>query len=164
MAATDTAALIGDFRWIEQDDADVRPGRGPTRAAARDLLRVARRDSSVRACAHEDPAQLAGQLLGRLDGSEFPTLKPLLAQLGEPANDSALPPSLVPDLQPPSARHALLRTLQGHSGWVRAVAVTPDGRRAISASDDQTLRVWDLDTGKTVRTLQGHADGSTPWP
>ena len=37
------------------------------------------------------------------------------------------------------------------------MAVTPDGRRAISASDDQTLRVWDLDTGKTVRTLQGHS-------
>jgi WD40 repeat protein len=27
------------------------------------------------------------------------------------------------------------------------VAVTPDGERAISASSDQTLRVWDLGLG-----------------
>ena len=42
--------------------------------------------------------------------------------------------------------------------------MTPDGRRTISASYDRTLRVWDLDTGKTVRTLPGHAARSTPWP
>ena len=35
-----------------------------------------------------------------------------------------------------------LRTLQGHDGSVTAVAVTPDERRAISASrEDNTLRV-----------------------
>ena len=30
---------------------------------------------------------------------------------------------------------------------VRAVAVTPDGRRAVSGSDDRTLKVWDLEQG-----------------
>src|SRR5260370_40933831 len=39
-----------------------------------------------------------------------------------------------------------------------AVAVTPDGRRAVSASWDQTLRVWDLESGQTLRTLQGHTE------
>ena len=33
-----------------------------------------------------------------------------------------------------------IRTLEGHTDWVRAVAVTPDGRRAVSGSDDRTLR------------------------
>jgi WD40 repeat protein len=37
-----------------------------------------------------------------------------------------------------------------------AVAVTADGRRAVSASDDQTLKVWDLDSGAELRTLKGH--------
>jgi WD40 repeat protein len=44
-----------------------------------------------------------------------------------------------------------------------AVAVTPDGRRAISASDDKTLKVWDLSSGDQTkfglaeRTLAGHS-------
>jgi hypothetical protein len=37
------------------------------------------------------------------------------------------------------------------------VAVTPDGRRAVSASWDETLRVWDLESGESLRTLEGHA-------
>ena len=35
------------------------------------------------------------------------------------------------------------------------MAVTPDGRRAVSASTDRTLRVWDLETGESLRTLGG---------
>ena len=50
----------------------------------------------------------------------------------------------------------LVRTLEGHTNWVRAVAITPDGQRAVSASDDRTLRIWDLATGATLRTLEGH--------
>ena len=37
------------------------------------------------------------------------------------------------------------------------VAITPDGRRAVSASYDNTLRVWDLESGQSVRTLEGHS-------
>ena len=41
------------------------------------------------------------------------------------------------------------------------MAVTPDGRRAVSGSRDRTLRVWDLESGQTVRTLEGHAKAVT---
>ena len=34
----------------------------------------------------------------------------------------------------------------------------PDGRRVVSASDDKTLKVWDVATGKCVATLEGHSD------
>jgi WD40 repeat protein len=51
-----------------------------------------------------------------------------------------------------------LRTLEGHSREVTGVAITPDGRRAVSASWDDTLRVWDLESGQTLRTLDGHTD------
>ena len=44
------------------------------------------------------------------------------------------------------------------------VAITPDGRRAVSASWDNTLRVWDLESGQSVRTLEGHSSGSTGSP
>ena len=49
-----------------------------------------------------------------------------------------------------------LRTLEGHTDAVSAVAVLPDGRRALSGSDDNTLRLWDLASGETLRTLEGH--------
>jgi WD40 repeat protein len=51
---------------------------------------------------------------------------------------------------------ALLRTLAGHTDRVLGVALTPDGRRAVSASYDGTLRVWDLESGQSVNTLEGH--------
>lgn len=46
---------------------------------------------------------------------------------------------------------------QEHTGWVRSVAFLPDARRAISASDDATLRLWDLEAGIEIRQLTGHA-------
>ena len=49
------------------------------------------------------------------------------------------------------------RTLEGHSGAVVAVALTGDGRRAVSASDDGTLKVWDLESGAELGTLAGHS-------
>jgi WD40 repeat protein len=39
------------------------------------------------------------------------------------------------------------------------VAVTPEGRRAVSGSSDRTLRVWDLETGECLRVLEGHTSG-----
>ena len=35
--------------------------------------------------------------------------------------------------------------------------MTPDGRRVVSASADKTLKVWDLETGRELATLEGHA-------
>ena len=36
---------------------------------------------------------------------------------------------------------------------VTAVAVTPDGQRAVSASDDNTLKVWELESGELLATF-----------
>lgn len=51
-----------------------------------------------------------------------------------------------------------MHNLQGHSGIVWAAKVTPDGQRAVSASSDHTLKVWDLKRGTELRTLTGHSD------
>ncbi|WP_040700655.1 hypothetical protein [Nocardia vinacea] len=45
--------------------------------------------------------------------------------------------------------------LVGHHGPVRAIAAasTPAGPRLLTAGDDQTLRIWDAETGMLLRTL-----------
>ncbi|MGK7932234.1 MAG: caspase family protein [Microcystaceae cyanobacterium] len=51
----------------------------------------------------------------------------------------------------------LVRTLKGHSSWVRSVAISGDGQTVVSGSRDNTVKVWELGTGKLVRTLAGHS-------
>ena len=48
-----------------------------------------------------------------------------------------------------------IQTLEGHTNSVNAVAVTPDGKYAISGSIDNTLRVWDIITGQTIASFSG---------
>ena len=43
-----------------------------------------------------------------------------------------------------------LRTLTGHADWVNSVAVSADGRLALSGSSDTTVKVWDLRSGQEL--------------
>merc|ERR1712178_376643 len=45
----------------------------------------------------------------------------------------------------------------GHSEPVACVVLSSDGQFALSASWDRTMRLFDMNTGATVRTFQGHA-------
>ncbi|KKK12571.1 sulfur metabolite repression control protein [Aspergillus rambellii] len=46
--------------------------------------------------------------------------------------------------------------LRGHTDWVNAVRVDTMSRTVFSASDDCTVRLWDLDTKTCIRTFHGH--------
>lgn len=48
------------------------------------------------------------------------------------------------------------RSLRGHNHFVQDVVISSDGQFALSASWDKTLRLWDLNTGKTTRQFIGH--------
>ena len=47
-------------------------------------------------------------------------------------------------------------TLRGHTDWVNAVRVDSASRTALSASDDCTVKLWDLDTKACIKTFEGH--------
>ncbi|WP_414588399.1 AAA-like domain-containing protein, partial [Scytonema sp. PCC 10023] len=50
--------------------------------------------------------------------------------------------------------------LEGHSDSVTSVAFSPDGKTIASASDDKTVRLWNL-KGEQLKTLLGHSGSVT---
>ena len=53
----------------------------------------------------------------------------------------------------PRPNFVLDRTLKGHSNWVTGVAFSSDGRRLASGSWDQTVKFWDVPTGRELNTV-----------
>jgi WD40 repeat protein len=141
LRATDVNALIEDFDHLK-----------PAREA--ELIQDALRLSSH--ILAKDPSQFNSQLAGRLLLYERePVLQRFSVALAETADSPWLRP-LVPVLESPGT--GLVRTLAGHTSSVQCVAVTADGRWAVSGSYDRTLKFWDLETGDEVRSLRGHSD------
>jgi len=144
LVATDVNALIGDFEHLKP------------------AQEVALIQGAIRLSSHilaKDPLQLKPQLVGRLlSHNGHPAVRRFSDSIRRASDHPWLRP-LFPALDPPGT--ALLRTLVGHSKSVTGVALSWDGRRAVSASVDHTLKVWDLETGAEVRTLTGHSKSVT---
>jgi WD40 repeat protein len=66
---------------------------------------------------------------------------------GQPSGGEALPPGV-----------KLVRTLEGHQGAVMSVAFDRHGGMLASGNDDNTVKLWEVRSGKLVRTLDGHQD------
>ncbi|RMZ82536.1 hypothetical protein DV737_g2013, partial [Chaetothyriales sp. CBS 132003] len=49
-----------------------------------------------------------------------------------------------------------LKTLKGHTDWVRAVTPSLDGRWLLSAGNDHVPRLWDASTGESKISFLGH--------
>ena len=100
-----------------------------------------------------DPDQLPAQLAGRTIGRCEPALARLHAAARAWPHGAWLCP-IRPTLAQPG--EALRQILTRHDGWVQGVAVSADGRTAVSAGHDGTARVWDLAGDAAPRVLTGH--------
>ncbi|XP_075046129.1 uncharacterized protein LOC142106687 [Mixophyes fleayi] len=111
-----------------------------------------------------DPCQLASQLIGRLhqidaldkpvapgDPRKYPLLPSLLSQCQQ-SSIATFVPSSTCLLAPWKILHD---SLAGHTDSITAVAEAHNDTRAVTASRDGTLKVWDLVAGKSVFTLHG---------
>jgi WD40 repeat protein len=143
----------GDGIQLHDLQLDYIRAQSPDRDAL-DLIHGAVRLSSY--VIRTDPSQFASQMVGRL---LLYRETPAIARFTERVAEGAHVPwllSLHPSLDSPGG--PLLRTLSGHAHFVMAVTVTPDGERAVSGSCDNTLKVWDLRSGRELRTLCGHTN------
>jgi len=91
--------------------------------------------------------------LGVIDAGDITELPRLEAKPVEEPPPKAEP---VPEVE---TRAGLIRTFTGHGHWVLSVAFSPDGCYALSGSQDNTLKLWDVNTGREIRTFTGHSDG-----
>jgi WD40 repeat protein len=71
---------------------------------------------------------------------------------GTPAADAVAPAAEQP-------AGPVIKVQTGHAWGITGLAITPDGRRIVTASADRSIRVWDAESGKELRSLVGHAAG-----
>ena len=55
-----------------------------------------------------------------------------------------------------SVSEGTCQELSGHSGWVRSVSFSPDGKFVASCSDDKTVRMWSASEGTCLKVITGH--------
>ncbi|MCC5897503.1 MAG: hypothetical protein JJU32_06235 [Phormidium sp. BM_Day4_Bin.17] len=71
--------------------------------------------------------------------------------------------STYPTVQPIYRLNQILRDInfrnsfEGHSDSVTTARFTPNGRQVLSASSDETVNLWDMQTGELLQSLEGHS-------
>ena len=53
------------------------------------------------------------------------------------------------------------RRFEGHTGQIKAMAMSPDGKKLVTGGEDRVIRLWDVATGKPLHEFKGHTDTVT---
>ena len=94
---------------------------------------------------------------GTADLNRFRNLAPV--PVPKPRAPALKPPEMMPArvalpaLPPIADRPVLVLDPGAHTGFVKAMAFSEDGTRLVTFSEDKTIRVWDLETGLTTKTI-----------
>ena len=62
---------------------------------------------------------------------------------------------LLLEARPNVPEPTLLKEFVGHKARITALVLSSDGKRGLSSAEDKTLRLWDLNEGKEIATLEG---------
>lgn len=125
LRVTDVNAVLADYQKVPND-----PGERLFERALRASAHVVARD----------PGQLGTQLYGRLLGAEA-ALRPAIERAHPDGWLRPLSATLTPSGGP------LLRIITEPAGHVEVLAITADGRLAVSGALHGMAKVWDLETG-----------------
>jgi len=109
---------------------------------------------ALRLSAHvliNDPDQIASQLIGRLLAYYPSSFKSLIDQATQWRGAPWFCPLQSRLIIPGGPLHC---TLTGHTGTVISLALTSDGKFAVSGGADGTLRLWDLKQWKLLKSLK----------
>lgn len=63
---------------------------------------------------------------------------------------------LAPGMCAAAQKPVMMLETGGHLAAVKSLVFTGDGKRIISAGDDKVIRIWDLESGKTVGAIRGY--------
>ena len=100
-----------------------------------------------------------GALRARDDRSLVQALEERLAGWGEvEAPGEVYRPPSYEELVERSRHIRPLGVLEGHANLVTSVAFSPDGRLLASGSEDNTVRLWEVESGSELHSLTGHTE------
>jgi hypothetical protein len=133
---------------VEVDDPQVKvsvEGDGGLLITGAGPQEVRLRPGSYRLRASKDGQPVREELVTILRGD-----RQVVRVTREPGGPAAV--AGAPATPPPAAR------FRGHTAPVRCVAFSPDGRLALSGSDDRSVRLWDVAGGAELHRFDGHTD------
>jgi WD40 repeat protein len=118
---------------------------GPTAAAE---LGLTLKEFGMLLKKHPDQARIFGGLLAKGGTAQRQVFQENFAELARLVKASQAAFTQIPDAEP----------FKGHSGTVNGVAFSADGKRAASAGDDRTIRIWTIPSGKELIFLKGASE------
>lgn len=95
------------------------------------------------------------------DGSDEPepaSISETATATEEPPGPDAQESAVSTDGTGDSPQHQplhIVRTLEGNADWVNAVSFSPDGQYALSGAPNNTIKLWEVVTGREIQTFDG---------